>query len=322
MIAALLLVAFAASTSLLGSRLLSGPWVLRSPRVAVLGWQALSTSVVTSMLLVATVLALPYLPLRFSLASLLGAHTLTIVEAYETPFGSWPGVIGLSVVACLTAMLIATTARSFVRTRRVRRSQRDALELVGRRHPGGFTVIEHDLPIAYCLPGTGTGTGTVVLSSAAMTLLDDRQRELVLGHERRHLRARHDLALAYSGALARTLPWVPLFAMAHAQIAVLLEMAADDAAATPADRRALAGAIVALGTGVRPEAALAASDTAALIRVRRLTSTTRSPEWGLGLAAAVAAALLLSLPLGLAVAPAVEAAARDCCTVIDLSARS
>lgn len=320
MIAALLLVAFAAAVSVLGAQLLSGPWVTRSPRAAVLGWQALSTSVVTSILLAATSLALPFLPLRFSLASLLGAHTLTIVEHYETPLGSWPGIVGLGVVGGLTAMLVATTVRSFVRTRRVRRMQRNALELVGRRHPGGFTVIEHDAPLAYCLPGTGTGT--VVLSSAALTLLDDRERELVLGHERRHLRARHDLALAYSGALARTFPYVPLFATAHAQIAVLLEMAADDAATSPADRRALAGAIVALGTGIRPEAALAASDTAALIRVRRLTSATRSPEWGLGLAAAAGAALLFSLPLGLALAPAVEAAARDCCTLIGLSTRS
>lgn len=320
MIAALLLVAFAASAAVMGSHVLSRPWVLRSPRVAVLGWQALSTSVVTSMLLTATALALPFLPLRFSLASLLGAHTLTIVEHYETPLGSWPGLLGLTVVAGLTAMLVATTARDFIRTRRVRRSQRNALELVGRRHPGGFTVVEHDVPLAYCLPGAGTGT--VVLSSAALALLDDRERELVLGHERRHLRARHDLALAYSGALARTFQWVPLFARAHAQIAVLLEMAADDAAASPADRRALAAAIVALGTGIRPEAALAASDTAAVIRVRRLTSTNRSPRWGLGIAAMAGTAVVLSLPLGLALAPAVEAAARDCCTVVDLSTRS
>lgn len=320
MIAALLLVAFAAAVSVLGGQLLSGPWVMRSPQGAVLGWQALSTSVVTSILLAATALALPFLPLRFSLASLLGAHTLTIVEHYETPLGSWPGIVGLSVVGGLTAMLVATTMRSFVRTLRVRRSQRDSLELVGRRHPGGFTVIEHDVPIAYCLPGSGTGT--VVLSSAALTLLDDRERELVLGHERRHLRARHDLALAYSGTLARTFRFVPLFATAHAQIAVLLEMAADDAATSPADRCALAGAIVALGTGVRPEAALAASDTAAVIRVRRLTSTTRSTEWGLGFVAAAAAAVLLSLPVGLALAPAVEAAARDCCTMVDLWTRS
>lgn len=317
MIAALLLVACAVAVSILGAQLLKGSWVMRSPRVAVLSWQALSTSVVASILLAATTLALPFLPLRFSLASLLGAHTLTIVEHYETPLGSWPGIVGLSVVSGLTTMLGATTVRSFAHTRRVRRVQRDALALVGSRHPGGFTVIEHDVPIAYCLPGTGTGT--VVLSSAAMALLDDRERELVLGHERRHLRARHDLALAYSGALARTFPYVRLFATAHAQIAVLLEMAADDAAVRPEDRRALARAIVALGTGVRPQAALAASDTAALVRVRRLTSTTRRPEWRLGVAATFAGAVLLSLPLGLALAPAMEAAARDCCAVADLA---
>jgi hypothetical protein len=80
--------------------------------VAVIGWQAVSTSVVATMLLAAIALALPILPLRFSLAYLMGAHTLTIVEHYETPFGSWPGVLGLVLVACLTAMLVATTIRS------------------------------------------------------------------------------------------------------------------------------------------------------------------------------------------------------------------
>ncbi len=320
MTAALLLVVFAGAVSVLGHRILRQPWAQRSPRVAVVGWQALSTSVVASILLAAIALALPFLPLKASLASLLGAHTLIIVEHYETPLGSWPGIVGLALVAGLTTMLVTSTARSFARNRRVRRSQLDALELVGRRHPGGFVVIEHEVPVAYCLPGSGAGT--VVLSSAALDLLDDRERELVLGHERSHLRARHDLALAYSGALARTFPWVRLFAVAHAQIAVLLEMAADDAAIGPADRRSLAAAIVALGTGVRPETALAASDTAAVLRVRRLTSTPRTPVWGLGFLAGTAVATVLAMPLGLALAPAVEAATRDCCTVDDLATRS
>ncbi len=320
MTAALLLVVFACAASALGRWVLRRPWAVRSPRVAVVGWQALSTSVVASILLAAITLALPFLPLRFSLAYVMGAHALTIVEHYETPLGSWPGVLGLVLVACLTAMLVATTARSFARTRRLRRSQLDSLALIGQRHPGGFTVIEHEVPVAYCLPGGGAGT--VVISSAALALLGERERELVLGHERRHLRARHDLALAYSGALAKTFPWVPLFAEAHDQIAVLLEMAADDAAISPADRRSLAAAIVALGTGIRPETALAASDTAALARVRRLTSPNRSPVRGLAILAGVAVTLVLSLPLGLALAPAMEAATRDCCTVDDLAART
>ena len=313
MIAALLLVAFAGTASVLGTRLLVRPWAVHSPRVAVLGWQALSTSVVASILLAAVSLAMPFLPLRFSVASLLGTHTLTVVEHYETPLGSWPGVIGLGVVAGLATMLAWTTARSFRRTRRVRGSQLNALGLVGRPHPGGFTIIEHDLPVAYCLPDRRSGT--VVLSSAALALLDDRERELVIGHERSHLRARHDLALAYSGALARTFPWVPLFGDAHAEIAVLLEMAADDSAIGVSDRKALARAIVALGTGVRPETTLAASDTAALQRVRRLTSTPRPAPALLGAMVAIGAFVMLSVPLGLALAPAIEAAATQCCAV-------
>lgn len=316
MIAALLLLAFAVVVSAVGRAALCHPWTLRTPRLAIIGWQALSTSVVTSMLLAAIALALPFLPLRFSLASVLGAHTITVVEHYETPLGSAPGVLGLLLVAVLAGMLMTTTARNFLRTRRVRRAQLDSLQLVGAAHPDGFTVIEHDVPVAYCLPGR---SATVVLSSAAIALLDDRERDLVLGHERRHLRARHDLALAYSGALHRTFPWVPLFATAHREISVLLEMAADDSATTPADRRALARAIVALGTGIRPETALAASDTAAVARVRRLTSTAPDTSLRSRALAGAAVVFVLSAPVGLALAPAAEAAARDCCSVSELA---
>lgn len=313
MIAALLLVGFAGAVSVLGTRVLRRPWAAHSPRVAVLGWQALSTSVVATILLAAVSLALPFLPLRFSVASLLGTHTLTVVEHYETPLGSWPGLAGLAFVAGLATMLVVTTARSFLRTRRVRGSQLDALGLIGRPHPGGFTVIQHDVPVAYCLPDGRSGT--VVLSSAAVDLLDDRERALVLGHERSHLRARHDLALAYSGALTRTFPWVPLFDQAHARITVLLEMAADDSAVSVSDRRALARAIVALGTGMRPETALAASDTAALQRVRRLTAAPSPAPRGLAAMAGAAAVVILSVPVGLALAPAIEAAATECCAL-------
>jgi Na+(H+)/acetate symporter ActP len=73
---------------------------------------------------------------------------------------------------------------------------------------------------------------------------------------------------------------------------------------------------------VRPETARAASDTAAVLRVRRLTSTPRTPVWGLGFLAGTAVATVLAMPLGLALAPAVEAATRDCCTVDDLATRS
>lgn len=313
-----MLLGYAVAVSVVGCRVLRRSWTSRAPRAAVVGWQALSTSVVSAILLAAVSLALPFLPLRFSLASLLGAHSVAIIEHHETPVGVWPGILGLAVVAGLASMLVVTTGRSFLRKRRVRRSQLASLRLVGHPHPDGFTVIDHQVPVAYCLPG---GSGTVVLSSAALKLLDPRERELVLAHERSHLRARHDLALAYSDALARTFPWVPLFAVAHDHVATLLEMAADDAAAGARDRRRLAVALVALGTGVRPETALAASNTALLQRVRRLTTISASTPRGTGFLLSTTAALVLSAPLGLALAPAIEAAATDCCTVATATLR-
>lgn len=65
MIAALMLLGYAGAISVLGDRILQRPWTSRAPRSAVIGWQALSTSVVAAILLAAVSLALPFLPLRF-----------------------------------------------------------------------------------------------------------------------------------------------------------------------------------------------------------------------------------------------------------------
>lgn len=312
MTAALLLLGYAWVVGTLGAGLLRRPWSSHAPRAAIVGWQALSTSVVLAILLAAVALALPFLPVRFSLAYLLDAQAITVVEHYETPLGVWPGVAGLGLVAAWAALLAVTTTRALRQAARVRRSQREALRLVGDLHPEGFTVVDHVVPVAYCLPG---GSGTIVLSTAALEILTDRERELVLRHEHRHLRARHHLALAYADALRRTFRWVPLFSEAHEQVSVLVEMTADDAARGVADRRSLATALVALGTGMRPEAALSASDTAAVVRVRRLTAAPEPRRRGAGLMVAVAAAASLSVPVGLALAPAIEAATRDCCSL-------
>jgi hypothetical protein len=99
-------------------------------------------------------------------------------------------------------------------------------------------------------------------------------------------------------------------------------MAADDAATGPEDRRQLATALVTLGTGVRPEAALAASNTATLERVRRLTAAPAPAPRGLNVMVGTAAAVVLSVPVGLALAPAIEAAATHCCTLSAAPART
>lgn len=320
MIAALLLIGYAALAGRCGAGVLlrSSGWAARAPRSAILAWLALASSVVLAVVLAGVALALPYLPLRFELADLLGADTATVAEHYSTPHGAWPVAAALVAVTLAVAMLTWSAARGARERSATRRAQRDTLRMVGLRHPDGFTVVQHDRPLVYCVPGARTRT--VVLSSGALTLLDAEERRLVLAHERRHLGGHHDLLLAYAETLARTFGWVPLFAAAHRQVAVLVEMAADDAATTTAERRTLAGALVALGTGSRPDAALGATGTATAQRVRRLTGPAPRPRLGQATLVATAAALVLSAPVTLALAPALEATTHGCCGDAPLAA--
>lgn len=314
MIAPLVLAWYAVLAATLGPRVLTAaPWVRRSPRAGVLAWQALTSSVLLASLLAAVALALPFLPLRFALADLLDSHPLAVAAHYETPLGVWPGIAALTAAGGASTALVATLVRSLHRVRRTRGEQRDLLRLVGRPHPEGFTIVDHAEPAVYCLPGRARA---VVVTSGALALLTARERRLVLGHELRHLRGRHHLALAWSEALARSFGWVRLFAHAHREIVTLVEMTADDAAQGRADRRILATALVALGTGSRPDVALGAGDTAAAERVRRLTGPTGGPRWGQTGLVALVGAVALSVPVSVALAPAIEAAARDCCSQV------
>lgn len=305
MIAALLLASYAVLAGSQGARvLLRATWPARSPRSGIVAWQALSASVVLAVLLAGVALAVPYLPLRFELAHLLGADSAAVAEHYGTPHGAGPVTAGLVASAVAFAVLVGTAVRGGRERARTRREQRAALRVVGHAHPDGYTVVEHQRPLVYCLPGR---PHAIVLSTGALALLAPHERRLVLGHERRHLAARDHLTLAWSETLARAFGWVPLFAAAHRQIAVLVEMAADDAASTGRERLVLARALLALGTGDRPAATLGAADTAAVQRVRRLTDPAPRQRRGQALLVATAAALVLSAPVALALSPAVEA---------------
>lgn len=319
MIAALLLLGYAAGAGRWGATvLLRSDWAARAPRPAILVWLALATSVVLAVGLAGVALALPYLPLRFELADLLGADTATVAEHYATPHGAWPVATALAAVVLGAALLARSAVRGARERAHSRRAQHDMLRAVGLRHPDGFTVVPHERPLAYCVPGVRRRS--VVLSSGALTLLTTEERRLVLAHERDHLRGRHDLVLAYVATFARTFGWVPLFAAAHRQVAVLVEMAADDAAAVGGQRRTLARALVALGAGTRPDTALGATGTATAQRVRRLAGPVHRSRPGQSSIVATAAALVLSVPVPLALAPGLEAATHGCCEGAALTA--
>lgn len=314
MTAALALVAFMIIASTAGAAALRrAAWTRAAPRWGIVAWQSLSASVVLAGVLGALALALCMLPLRTNVADLVGLTPLEVARHYEPPTGDWLGLLALAVATATVATLLGRILTNLHRAARGRRTQVDALALVGHDHPDGFTVVTHPTPVVYCIPGRAR---KIVVSTGALALLSEQEMTLVLGHERTHLRARHDLALAASDALAWTFSRFRLFQDAHEQIAVLVEMQADDAAHAVPDRRTLARALISLSAGQSPGATLAAGDTAALARVRRLTSSTSRPlrprhKALVGLCAVAA----FSAPLGLALAPALEASASQCCAV-------
>jgi hypothetical protein len=110
--------------------------------------------------------------------------------------------------------------------------------------------------------------------------------------------------LALAAALGRAFPRVPLLSQAQPQLAVLAEMAADDAAIRRHHRDDLAAALVVLAAaGARP-AALAASGPAAIARLQRILATQQQPRIGLARLAAIAGLIppvvIACLPLLLA----------------------
>lgn len=313
MIAPLILVAFAAIAGLVGGRLLLRvSWVHTSPHWGIWAWQALSMAVAGAIVLVPVTLAIPLLPVSSSAAQFLQTTSFHLMEHYSTPAGGWLALAALGVALCLLVRIVWLASSIVHRAVRARRAQLDLLTLVGQDHPAGFVLVEHGTPFVYCLPGRRR---RVVVTSGALELLTVRELTVVLAHERTHLRARHDIALALSQLLARTFVPIPLFRRAHDEISALIEMQADDAARAFGDRTALAQALVTLSLEGAQRPAHASTHSVALARIRRLTSSPHRPmRLPQSISIAMATAVLISAPLGLALAPAVEAATQHCCT--------
>jgi Zn-dependent protease with chaperone function len=154
------------------------------------------------------------------------------------------------------------------RARRQRRRHAEAVAVLGRALPElDAVVVEHDAPAAWCLPGRER---RIVVTTGAVRTLDPQQLRAVVAHERAHLRGRHHLLLAAADAIARAFPLLPLCRHAGLEIAGLVEMLADDAAARSHGRAVLAAALVGVGEGAAPSTALAAGGPSAVRRMRRM----------------------------------------------------
>jgi Zn-dependent protease with chaperone function len=211
--------------------------------------------------------------------------------------------LGLAAAAATVAavMLAWRYGRGLLRAGRRTRAHAEAARITGRKLPGAgaAVVLSAPQPIAYCVPGR---PATIVLTSAALEVLEPAQLTAVLAHERAHLAGRHHVLLALTRGLAGVFPGVPLFARGRDNVARLAEMCADDAAARHSGRPTLIAALLAMSMGTTvPAGALGATAAAVTARLERLAQPPHSAPSRLALAAVtVGLACVTGLVLGYA----------------------
>ncbi|MEV6382006.1 M48 family metalloprotease [Streptomyces sp. NPDC051773] len=291
-------------------------WATRSPRLGIWAWQVLTAAVVMSVALAGLVVAVPSVAFGGSLAELLHACALALRAQYAAPGGAAVAAGGTVLAVAVVGRADWCLAAGLWRARRERARHARVLALVGRhRHDLGVTVLDDDRPAAYCLPGHGH---RIVLTSATLAALEPGALDVVIAHERAHIRERHHLVLGYAEALQHAFPRVSLFRTAALETRRLVEMAADDqaTAGAGAGRLKLAGALVELAGAGAPPAALAAGGDAAH-RVRRLMGPHRPLRRPVAWAGVLTTTAMLALPVALAAGPAVASMNMNACPLTE-----
>ncbi|RZS44218.1 Zn-dependent protease with chaperone function [Herbihabitans rhizosphaerae] len=239
-------------------------WPARSPRTAVLLWQAIAVTLPLSV--AGSLIAYGTAPHAGSRVDLLVAIAGDLASATPTrTVDAWHLLAVLGGTAIVVALPLAALL-TWIPLARVRRRHRDLLDLVTSTDPAapGAAILDHPVPVVYCVPGRRS---RVVISTGALRQLDTHQVRAVLAHERAHATGRHHLVLLQFASLRR------LLGTAGAQVGALLEMCADDHASRVAPRTALATALVQLSAPA-PRGALGVGEHAVRERVTRLADPT------------------------------------------------
>ncbi|OLT41777.1 hypothetical protein BJF85_05120 [Saccharomonospora sp. CUA-673] len=179
---------------------------------------------------------------------------------------------GAAVLAArLSRCLLGARSRTHDHARMARVAGRSMLD-------SDAVVVDSPQRLAYCVAGR---PNTIVVTRGALDTLDEPHLAAVLAHERAHLAGHHHLLLAATRGLAATVPKVALFTLGATEVARLLEMCADDAAARAHGRHTVLGALLALsGAATLPVGALGATGVGVADRAERLAEpATLGQRW-------------------------------------------
>jgi Zn-dependent protease with chaperone function len=298
-------------------------WPERSPRAALVLWQAVGLGGWLAILGAGLTLAVS--GLRRSWLGGLGALPRAVGAGLgltsPAPQAHAPGLGGLGWAGVALAVvtggwLLTVLAVSTVRLTLARRVHRQRLDLLadelavdelpvpaggragaGRGGPAGgvrvrVRLLDHPLAAAYCLPGVRP---RIVLSRGVIDALSHAELCAVVSHEKAHARGRHDLVIRPFRAWRQTFPFLAAGRAALASVELLVELAADNAAVRRGHRAALASALRAL-------AATTEDDTEVRARERRLAGPPRPLSRLAAGAVCAAAVALVCLPPAILIA--------------------
>jgi Zn-dependent protease with chaperone function len=288
----------------------------RAPQAAAYLWLAASAGALSAVVLAGLLLLVGSSRLLGDLAVLLQTCSMALRAALDAPTGTPGPLLGLALLALVVGGLLVGGLVAGARAWRAACGQRELLALAGRTQPGlsGVTVLDHPVPLAYCLPRrVGRRPSAVVITTATLEQLDPAQLAAVLAHEHAHQHRRHHALLLAAQALRIGFPWLPAARAAHIAVARLVELAADAAAVRhhrPAD---VAAALAKLATAPAPTLGLGAGGPAIVDRVRRLTTPPVSGAGGALLLASLVVAVPLAGELLALTAPLLRVAGTPSC---------
>jgi len=222
-------------------------WAYRRPALGLLVWQLVAlvggTTMIGSLVLFGAATFADDLPDAAN-------GMWRFVTHNELPAGSsvW-SLLALSGALFLTAHLLLNLLVTVAYAERERSRHAQLITLLSEPMTDrpGTRLIDSPAPVAYCLPGALKSI--TVLTAGLIALLDDDELRAVIEHERAHVRLRHDIVLILFTAWRVSLPWLPTARNASREVALLLEMHADDSALAHVGRGSLARAITVVAEG-------------------------------------------------------------------------
>jgi beta-lactamase regulating signal transducer with metallopeptidase domain len=283
----------------LAKLLANAAWVSQAPRAAVLCWQCIGLGAMAAGMGAGLSVAVAHYGRGFVggvgtlVSSIFSGHPLSGIGIYDA--------LGLTLAADLGIVMAVVFGSLMARTVRSRARHRRLLDLVAHRSGAypGTDLISDVRSVAYCVPGLHP---RIVLSEGTLRLLGPREIAAVIEHERGHVQERHGLVMLPMVGLKNLFRWIPYARLAPQEIAMLLEMSADDFSARRYGPVTLAAALVDMAaSGCAPRCALSATGSDVSQRVNRLLTGSRNSK-GVALRTGLLASALVALPIALALA--------------------